>query len=83
MENIIDTIMTYEAGFYILIVINIIYLVIKFGRALFTYIASKTPTKKDDEIVAKIYEVLDKYRNTLDKASDKIEKNRKEKKKTK
>lgn len=80
MENIIDTIMTYEFGFYTLIVLNCVYLFLKTGRALLLSITSKTKTTKDDEIVAKLYDVLDKYRNTLDKASDTIEKKKKEKK---
>lgn len=81
MENIIDTIMTYEFGFYALIVLNCVYLFLKTGRALLLFITSKTKTTKDDEIVNKIYEILDKYRLTLDRASDRVEKNKDKKKK--
>ena len=75
--------MSYEAGFYILLALNLIYIMLKEGRALFTHLASKTKTTKDDEIVAKIYEVLDKYKLTLDKASNEVEKNKDKKKKSK
>lgn len=81
MENIIDAIMNYEVGFYILVGIDLIYILLKEGRALFTYLASKTKTAKDDEIVAKIYEVLDKYKNTFAKASAEIKKNKEKKSK--
>lgn len=81
MENLINTIMSYEAGFYILLTLNLIYILLKEGRALFAHLTSKTKTTKDDEIVAKIYEVLDKYKLTLDKVSTEVEKN-KDKKKT-
>ena len=53
MENLIDTIMSYEVGFYVLVVLDLVYLLLKGGRVLFTSLASKTKTTKDDEIVAK------------------------------
>lgn len=79
MENLIDTIMSYEVGFYVLVFLDLIYLLLKGGRALFTFLVSKTKTKKDDEIVAKIYEVLDKYKKMFAKASSQVDKNKKKK----
>lgn len=81
MENIIDKIMSFEFGFYLLVAIDLIYIILREGRALFTHLASKTKTTKDDEIVAKIYEVLDKYKNTFAKASAEIKKNKEKKSK--
>ena len=79
MENIIDKIMSFEFGFYLLVGIDLLYIILREGRILFTHLASKTKTTKDDEIVAKIYEVLDKYKVTIKKASDEIQKNKKKK----
>lgn len=79
MENIIDKIMSFEFGFYLLVGIDLLYIILREGRLLFTHLASKTKTTKDDEIVAKIYEVLDKYKVTIKKASDEIQKNKKKK----
>lgn len=79
MENLIDTIMSYEVGFYVLVFLDLIYLLLKGGRTLFTFLVSKTKTKKDDEIVAKIYEVLDKYKAVFAKASSQVDKNKKKK----
>ena len=79
MENLIDTIMSYEVGFYVLVALDVVYLLLKGGRVLFTSLASKTKTTKDDEIVAKIYEVLDKYKDMFTKASSQIEKNKNKK----
>lgn len=79
MENIIDKIMSFEFGFYLLVGIDLLYIILREGRILFTHIASKTKTTKDDEIVAKIYEVLDKYKVTIKKASDEVQKNKKKK----
>ena len=79
MENLIDTIMSYEVGFYVLVTLDLVYLLLKGGRVLFTSLASKTKTTKDDEIVAKIYEVLDKYKDMFTKASSQIEKNKNKK----
>lgn len=79
MENIIDKIMSFEFGFYLLVGIDLLYIVLREGRILFTHLASKTKTTKDDEIVAKIYEVLDKYKVTIKKASDEVQKNKKKK----
>ena len=73
MENLIDTIMSYEVGFYVLVALDLVYLLLKGGRVLFTSLASKTKTTKDDEIVAKIYEVLDKYKDMFTKASSRKE----------
>ena len=79
MENIIDKIMSFEFGFYLLVGIDLLYIILREGHILFTHIASKTKTTKDDEIVAKIYEVLDKYKVTIKKASDEVQKNKKKK----
>lgn len=80
MENIIDKIMSFEFGFYLLVGIDLLYIILREGRILFTHLASKTKTTKDDEIVAKIYEVLDKYKVTIKKASDEVQKNKNKKK---
>lgn len=80
MENIIDKIMSFEFGFYLLVGLDLLYIVLREGRILFTHLASKTKTTKDDEIVAKIYEVLDKYKVTIKKASDEVQKNKNKKK---
>lgn len=80
MENIIDKIMSFEFGFYLLVGVDLLYIILREGRILFTHLASKTKTTKDDEIVAKIYEVLDKYKVTIKKASDEVQKNKNKKK---
>ena len=80
MENIIDKIMSFEFGFYLLVGIDLLYIILREGRILFTHLASKTKTTKDDEIVAKIYEVLEKYKVTIKKASDEVQKNKNKKK---
>lgn len=71
--------MSYEVGFYVLVALDLVYLLLKGGRVLFTSLASKTKTTKDDEIVAKIYEVLDKYKAVFAKASSQIETNKNKK----
>ena len=71
--------MSYEVGFYVLVALDLVYLLLKGGRVLFTSLASKTKTTKDDEIVEKIYEVLDKYKDMFTKASSQIEKNKNKK----